>query len=137
MAYLIRICPYVGLIELPRLAPKLEWKIKNKESMRLFNRPQSSCCRHEVLGGPDSENKGDTLEKLSPNSAMFSEAELHSTGPSWMVGVLTPVAPQRASSLLVPDRAAGFPNFISSLAFILRRLVFVQIWCVANFIYFS
>lgn len=136
VAYLIHICPYLGLFELLCMAPKLEWEIINKESMRLFNRPQSSCC-HEVLGGPNSEKEGDTLKKFSPNSTTFSEAELPSTGSSGMVGVLTAVTPQRASPLLVPARAVGFPNFISSLAFILRRLVFVQIWCVDNFMYFS
>lgn len=57
VAYLIHICPNLGLIELPHLAPKLEWETINKESMRLFNRLQSSRC-HEVLEGPNSENEG-------------------------------------------------------------------------------
>lgn len=101
------------------MAPKLEWEIINKESMRLFNRPQSSCC-HEVLGGPNSEKEGDTLKKFSPNSTTFSEAELPSTGSSGMVGVLTAVTPQRASPLLVPARAGNlFPLW----------LLFLEDWC--------
>lgn len=136
MACLIHVCSYMRFIELPQ-APKLKWEIGRKVSHdTLPNRPQSSCCHEVLLGCPNSENECDTLEKLSPNPAMFSEAKPSSTGPSGIVGVLTAAAPQRASPLPIPARVAGFLYFISSKAFPLGTLVFVQIWCTVNCIYF-
>lgn len=67
---------------------------------------------------------------------MFSEAKPHSTGPSGMVGVLPAARPQRVSPVPISARVAPFLYFMFSQAFLLWKLVFVQIWCIVNCIYF-